>query len=453
VVGSVGHDDPSPWMGASGGGTTVGGKGISVPAGTDTDGDGIPDDVDDDDDGDGLKDYEEYELGTNPIDPDTDHDGLEDLAELQHNTSIVNGDTDGDGIPDGEEVAIGTDPLSRDTDGAGSCDIQELEHGTDPTNPADDAGSLDLDCDGLTDQQERTAGTDPARWDTDGDGLTDTEELALGTDPRSWDSDDDNVSDSLELAWGFDPRVNDTDGDGSSDWAALFTDPFYERDSDLDGITNGEEQRIGTSMSSVDTDSDGVMDPEELEHGLDPKMADSDGDGMDDLQELEMEEHRQDVEAARDGSVPYLLIAIVLTAALAYRYRPFDTRLARRVLDALLEADAWLAGLKDRPDDEVRRAIYKAYEEVCRALADKGLLKEEGRTVREFEVAIAEALPRVPKDLIDELTTLFEEARYSDHALPAGYVERARACIAGIRTALEKELIAPPGHPVAAEKA
>jgi len=453
VLGTVGYDDLSPRFGASGGGTTVGGRGVSVPAGTDTDGDGVPDDTDDDDDGDGLKDYEEYDLGTNPIDPDTDHDGLEDLAELQHNTSIVNGDTDGDGIPDGEEVAIGTDPLDRDTDGAGSCDIQELEHGTDPTNPADDAGALDLDCDGLTDRQERDAGTDPARWDTDGDGLTDTEELALGTDPLSWDSDDDNVSDSLELALGFDPRVNDTDGDGYSDWAALYRHPFEEWDSDLDGITNGEEQRIGTSSSRADTDSDGVMDPEELEHGLDPRKADTDGDGMDDLQELETIEHDGSVEAARDGLLPYLVIAIVLTAALAYRYRPFDQRLARKVLDALLEVDAWLASLKDRPDDEVRRAIYKAYEEVCRALAEKGLLKEEGRTVREFEVAIAEALPHVPKDLIDELTTLFEEARYSDHALPAGYVERARACIAGIRESLARELITPSGQPAATAKA
>jgi len=442
VLGTAGDDDPSPQMGASGGGTTRGGRGVSVPYGSDTDGDGIPDETDHDDDWDGLVDTDEYGLGTNPVDPDTDHDGLNDLAELQHGTSPVNGDTDGDGIPDGKEVGIGTDPLDRDSDGAGSCDIQELEHGTDPTNPADDLAALDLDCDGLTDPQERAAGTNPARWDTDGDGLTDAEELALATDPLSMDTDKDASLDAQEVEDGTDPLVNDT-----------FFPTFLEnRDTDGDGLSDLDEYSL-YNQYSPDSDSDGVMDPDEVELGLDPDRKDTDGDGMDDLKERELLEYKDEVRSVRDGLIPYFVIAIILTAALAYRYRPFDQRLARKVLDALLEADAWLASLKDRPDDEVRRAIYKAYEEVCRALAEKGLLKDEGSTVREFEVAIAEALPSVPKGLIDELTTLFEEARYSDHALPAGYVERARGCIAGIRGSLARELVTPSGQPTATAKA
>ena len=453
VVGAAGFDDASPVMGASGGGTTVGGRGISLPTGTDTDRDQKPDSWDPDDDNDGLTDEQEYALGTNPIDPDTDHDGLDDLGELQHNTSLVNGDTDGDGIPDGKEVGIGTDPLDRDTDGAGSCDIQELEHGTNPTNPADDLASLDDDCDGLTNPQERAAGTDPSRWDTDGDGLTDTAELALGTDPLVMDTDNDTVLDALEVANGSDPLANDTfyfylyiteDGPPAN-WGVL--------DYDGDGLSNLEEYRRNTKYYEADSDSDGLMDPDEIAQGLDPNRKDTDGDGMDDLRELEAAEYRDEIRSIRDGLLPYLLIAIVLTAALAYRYRPFDQRLARKVLDTLLEVDAWLASLKDRPDDEVRRAIYRAYEEVCRALAEKGMLKDEGSTVREFEAAIAEALPSVPKGLIDELTTLFEEARYSDHALPANYVERARACIAGIRESLARELITPSVQPAAAAKA
>ncbi len=455
-----GGDVASAEMGASGGGTTVGARAITVPGDADLDRDGVPDATDPDDDGDGVDDDEECLNGTNPVDPDTDHDGLDDGEEGVWNASAVNGDTDGDGLPDGKEVAIGTDPLDRDTDGAGSCDIQELEHGTDPTNPADDVTALDLDCDGLTDQQEQAAGTDPAKWDTDDDGLTDGEELALGTDPLRMDTDSDGVRDADELLRHTDPRVADTDGDGLTDgretmngtvWRYL-SDPLLA-DTDGDSLSDLEEHAASSSPASFDSDMDGLDDRREREEGTDPQLTDTDGDGMDDYQEVAVRDHQDEVRSAQDGMVPYLIIAIILTAALAYRYRPFDQRLARRVLDTLLEVDAWLAGLKDRPDDDVRRAIYRAYEEVCRALADKGLLRSEAWTVREFEQAIAEALPSVPKDLIDELTTLFEEARYSDHALPAGYVGRARTCIAGIREALERELIAPPGRPTAPVKA
>ena len=463
VVGALpegGGDVAAAELGASGGGTTAGARRITVPAGVDTDRDGVPDVTDPDDDGDDVDDDEEYLNGTNPVDPDTDHDGLDDGEEGVWGTSAVNGDTDGDGIADGKEVGIGTNPLDRDTDDAGSCDVQELEHGTDPTNPVDDVTALDLDCDGLTDSQERSAGTDPAKWDTDDDGLTDGEELALGIDPLRMDTDDDGVRDADELLWRTDPRLADTDDDGLADglesangtaWRFI-TDPLLV-DTDGDSLGDAEEYRGTSSPASFDSDGDGLDDNKEALEGLNPQSKDTDQDGMDDYQEVAVREHEEEIRSAQEGMVPYLVITIVLTAALAYRYRPFDARLARRVLDTLLEVDAWLASLKDRPDDEVRRAIYKAYEEVCRALAEKGMLKDEGSTVREFEVAIAEALPSVPKGLIDELTTLFEEARYSDHALPANYVERARACIAGIRESLARELITPSVQPAAAAKA
>jgi hypothetical protein len=444
-------------MGGTGGGTTVGGNGrggIAVPGPRDTDGDGLPDDVDPDDDNDGLLDVVEYEVGTNPIEADTDHDGLNDSAEFAHNTSAVNGDSDGDGIPDGWEVLLGTDPLDRDTDGAGSCDAQELEHGTDPLNPADDVYALDLDCDGLTDPQELAVGTDPAKWDTDDDGLTDPEELALGTDPTRADSDGDNVTDGEELALGTDPLKADTDADGLADGAevTLRSDPL-KKDTDSDGLMDAEEVASSTDPCSVDSDRDGLSDPEELEHGLDPNAADSDNDGEPDWKEAAVLEHQQAVSSAQEGMVPYLLVAAILTAALAFRYRPFDRRVARQVLDALVEADSWLKGLEDRPDDEVRQAIYRTYEQVCAALAAHGMLKERAWTVREFEDAIPEALPWVPRERLDELTSLFEEARYSDHELPASYVARARECIAGIRSALEEALIQPTAPKAPAAKA
>ncbi len=439
-------------LGAQGGGTTSGGSRAIAPfEGRDTDDDGIPDTMDLDDDGDGLDDETELDLGTNPLDADTDQDALDDGDELVYATSPVNGDSDGDGVADGMEVLLGMNPLDRDTDGAGSCDIQEIKYGTNPLDPEDDKYAMDLDCDGLTDQEEVALGTDPASWDTDGDGLTDLEEVELGTDPVEVDTDFDGVPDGRELDQGMDPRSEDTDGDGLLDLSELRsvvdpqlrTDPLL-RDTDGDGVSDGEELRLGTPPSSADWDEDGLSDEEELEEKLDPYLEDTDEDGTPDLEEVttrDLEERAQD---ARDGMIPVVLIVAIITAVLMIRYRPFDRRIVRDIVESLEEIEGWLAGLQDRPDDEVRQAIYRAYERLCKALADYGYLRRKAWTAREFEEGIHDALPWVPDDLLDELTTLFEEARYSDHELPEGYVERARRALAGIREALE-EVIAPRG--------
>jgi hypothetical protein len=439
-------------LGAQGGGTTSGGSRAVVPLeGRDTDDDGIPDTLDLDDDGDGLSDEDELDMGTNPLDADTDHDALDDGDEGLYATSPVNGDSDGDGLADGMEVLLGINPLDRDTDGAGSCDIQEIKHGTNPLDPEDDKYAMDLDCDGLTDQQEAALGTDPASWDTDGDGLTDPEEVALGTDPKVVDSDSDGVPDGREIDLGMDPLSEDTDQDGLLDLSELRSDIDPQlrtnplrRDTDGDGLTDREEIERGTPPSSADWDEDGLSDSEELENELDPVLEDTDEDGTPDLEEAttrDLEERAQD---ARDGMLPFMLIIAIITAQLMIRYRPFDRRIVRDIVESLEEIEGWLAGLQDRPDDEIRQAIYKAYERLCKALADYGYLRREAWTPREFEKGIHDALPWVPDDLLDELTTLFEEARYSDHELPEGYVERARKALAGIREALE-EVIAPKG--------
>lgn len=109
------------------------------------------------------------------------------------NSDPLVADTDRDGLLDGEERAIGTNPISSDTDGDGMNDGWEQQHandGFDPTvdnatddNPDNDPDA-DPDGDGLTNQQEATAGTSPVCADTDGDGLDDGVEVGQGTDPN-----------------------------------------------------------------------------------------------------------------------------------------------------------------------------------------------------------------------------------------------------------------------------
>ena len=60
-------------------------------------------------------------------------------------------------------------------------------------------------------------------------------------------------------------------------------------DSDGDGLSDGEEESIGTDPNNDDTDGDGLLDGEEVkEHKTDPNNPDSDNDGLIDIEEIEV---------------------------------------------------------------------------------------------------------------------------------------------------------------------
>ncbi|NPC68618.1 OmpA family protein [Corallococcus exiguus] len=161
-------------------------------------------------------------------------------------------DSDNDGLTDEEEILAGTDPNNPDTDGDGIPDGIEVKvGGTDPLDSdSDDDGILDgnedKDHDGIVDADE----TDPNNPDTDGDGLTDGVELGL-TEPQGDDTD---------------PSKFVADKDPSTK-----TNPLDD-DSDDDGLTDGNE----------DSNHDGKVDPTET----DPNKSDTDGDGLTDGLEL-----------------------------------------------------------------------------------------------------------------------------------------------------------------------
>ena len=117
---------------------------------------------------------------------------------------------------------------------------------------------------------------DAADPDRDGDGLPLADELFLhGTDPDLRDTDGDGVSDGDEVAAGTDPLVRDTDGDGfpdGTDVNPLAADAWTDTDGDgfPDDWKDGWFGTNATAAASGDANADGVSNIASLLIGLNP---------------------------------------------------------------------------------------------------------------------------------------------------------------------------------------
>jgi outer membrane protein OmpA-like peptidoglycan-associated protein len=297
------------------------------PNDADTDDDGIADgqepDFDRDTDGDGL---------INARDPDSDNDGVRDGTEIGVITPLLDTDVGaGNFVPDADPGST-TNPLDPDTDNGGVDDGAEdtdKDGAIDPSerNPnqgADDAPPPDSDNDGVTDAEEAREGSNPDDADTDDDGVLDGNEhnWNLDTDGDGLinvldpDSDNEGLTDGLERgvteaernadtdvsAGNFVPDLDDsagtsqlvadTDNGGVSDFAEdpngngridagernpnyFFDDDPAPADSDEDGVTDAEENTVGSDPDDADSDDDGVLDGDEHNWSVD-----TDGDGL-----------------------------------------------------------------------------------------------------------------------------------------------------------------------------
>jgi len=245
----------------------------------DTDMDGIPDFRDPDDDGDSIPTRDERPGSVNR---DTDLDGTPDHLDA---------DDDNDTILTRVERPNGMD---RNTDTDGRPDHLDPDDDNDgiPTarEAADDrtAGD-DLDADGLPSYRD---------LDSDGDGVPDTVE-AGPTPTAPADTDRDGAPDYLDLdsdndcvpdrdpreagAARINPMVPSTNPNANCGGATPVCNTSIGQcvagnDRDGDGITDGDETRIGTNPDNPDTDGDGIRDGDEVGDVNMPR--DTDGDGM-----------------------------------------------------------------------------------------------------------------------------------------------------------------------------
>jgi outer membrane protein OmpA-like peptidoglycan-associated protein len=109
------------------------------------------------------------------------------------------------------------------------------------------------------------------------------------------DYDKDGLTNTQEESIGTDPRNPDTDGDGLIDGEEVnvyYSDPL-KQDTDGDNLSDFDEvMEYKTSPIKPDTDSDGLNDGEEIARKTNPKISDTDGDGL--LDGEEVNEHKTD---------------------------------------------------------------------------------------------------------------------------------------------------------------
>jgi len=84
---------------------------------------------------------------------------------------------------------------------------------------------------------------------------------------------------------------------------------------------------------------------------------------------------------------------------------------------------------------DVRSVILACFHRFCALLGARGITAQGALTPRELEGLAVERL-RVSRDASETLTSLFEEARYSEHPLGEADRQRAIESLAGIRVAL-----------------
>jgi hypothetical protein len=229
-------------------------------------------------------------------------------------TNVIE-DLDGDGIEDA---------FDPDTDGDGFSNTVEMAQGTDPFDPSSIPNALPIvtwPTTELTIEENKPVGTVVSTFqasDTDGDALA----FAISPPPSlmdgptgpyipHWDENafelgvDGKLKSKIKFDYEgqtfYDLKIIVSDekgGQTKKDFRVTVTNDIWDdpeviaqMDDDQDGLSNGNEESLGTDRNNPDTDGDGWLDGAEFEAQSNPLVADSDGDGLNDFQEYNLGTH------------------------------------------------------------------------------------------------------------------------------------------------------------------
>ncbi len=243
-----------------------------------------------DDDDDGLKNNQEVDLGTDPANPDSDGDGISDSVEVGDPENPVNTDgddkinaldedDDNDGVLTVAENYNGGTPEDDDTDGDNQPDYLDIDDDGDNKLSADEGN--DLNADGLPEDAR----------DSDGDEIPNYLDADDSDGPLA-DPDNDGLTNAQEETLGTDPANPDSDGDGISDSVEV-GDPENPVNTDGDDRINALDE---------DDDNDGVLTVAENYNDGTPEEEDTDNDSIPDY--LDPDDDGDGIPSAAEGNDP-----------------------------------------------------------------------------------------------------------------------------------------------------
>ena len=125
-----------------------------------------------------------------------------------------------------------------------------------------------------------------------------------------------------------------------------------------------------------------------------------------------------------------ILVAVLIALALVAGAAMLMRRRKQAAIDELAGVFSYTAELL-AAGDEIREAIFNCYESLCQILMRRGFLRRDFETVREFELAIRNALP-ISEQALVALDRIFEEARYSSHVLGEPHRQNAQMALSTV---------------------
>ncbi len=131
--------------------------------------------------------------------------------------------------------------------------------------------------------------------------------------------------------------------------------------------------------------------------------------------------YAEDVQEVSTWSYVLMLLIAALGAAGVVMYRK---KKAAELMSDAAEIFAYTAELL-AAGDSIREAIFNCYQDLCSLLQQRDFLRRDFETVREFEVAIRQAMPGISNDALIALDNTFEMARYSREEMGGVHQEAA----------------------------
>ena len=79
--------------------------------------------------------------------------------------------------------------------------------------------------------------------------------------------------------------------------------------------------------------------------------------------------------------------------------------------------------------DSIREAIFTCYQSLCATFQEHGFLRRDFETVREFEMAIRQAMPQISDEALLALDNMFEQARYGREEMGQQHQDAAQLAL------------------------